>query len=111
MNNSGYEIIFFILNKGHIDEAMAAAHEAGATGGTIITGRGAATDEVVKRLGIAVQQEKEILMILASKEKRAGIMSAIGKAAGLNKPGKGIGFSLPVEDVTGLTPIGQTEKE
>lgn len=106
-----YEIIFFILNKGHIDEAMAAAREAGATGGTIITGRGAATDEVVKRLGVAVQQEKELLMILATVEKRKAIMSAISKAAGLNKPGCGIGFSLPVEDVTGINTFKKEDEE
>lgn len=111
MNTVKYEIIFFILNKGHVDEAMTAAREAGATGGTIITGRGAATDEVVKRLGVAVQQEKELLLILASIEKRTAIMQAISKAAGLSKPGCGIGFSLPVEDVTGITPFTSEGKE
>lgn len=106
-----YEAIFFILNKGHVDEAMAAAREAGATGGTVITARGAAApEEVLKTLGIAVQHEKEILLILSTAEKRSGIMSAISKAAGLNKPGCGIGFSLPVEDVTGITPFPQEKK-
>ena len=99
-----FEMIFFILNKGHIDEAMAAAREVGATGGTVITGHGSASPEFVeKSLGFAVQPEKEILMILTLKEKRSDIMSAIAKVAGLNKPGAGIGFSIPVEDVTGLS--------
>ena len=99
-----YEAIFFILNKGHVDEAMAAAREAGATGGTVITGRGVASPEaVLKTFGVAVQPEKEILLILTEKEKRSDIMSAISKVAGLDKPGCGIGFSLPAEDVTGIT--------
>lgn len=97
-----YELILFILNKGHIDEAMTAAREAGATGGTILTGRGSAPEEIEKAFGIPVQQEKELLMILAEKEKRSGIMSAISEKAGLNKPGCGIGFSMAVEDVTGI---------
>lgn len=110
--NEKYEAIFFILNKGHVDDAMAAAREVGATGGTIITGRGAATDEVVKQLGIAVKQEKELLLILTPSEKRTAIMSAIGKVAGLNKPGCGIGFSIPVEDVTGITiPVKEESTE
>lgn len=109
--NERYEIIFFILNKGHVDEAMAAAREAGATGGTIITGRGAAVPEDVERaIGITIQPEKELLLILAKAEKRSEIMSAISKAAGLNKPGCGIGFSLPAEDVTGLTPYASENK-
>ena len=107
-----FEIIFFILNKGHVDEAMAAARDAGATGGTIITGRSAAApEEVQKSLGITIQQEKELLLILAKTEKRTEIMSAISKAAGLNKPGCGIGFSMPAEDVTGITPFKKEQEE
>ncbi len=109
MEGNKYEAIFFILNKGHIDEAMSAAREAGATGGTTLTGRGTATaEEAVKKFGVVFWQEKEIVLIIAEKEKRTGIMSAISKVAGLNKPGCGIGFSLPVEDVIG---IGGTDIE
>ena len=104
MTERKYELIVFILNKGHVDEAMAAAREAGATGGTVLTAHGTATPEnTLKKLGIPVQQEKEMLIIIAAKEKRTDIMSAIGKAAGLNKPGCGIGFSVPVEDVAGIS--------
>lgn len=106
-----YEMIFFILNKGHVDEAMAAAREVGATGGTIITGRGAASDNIVKQLGVSVKQEKELLLILSTSEKRADIMSAISKVAGLNKPGCGIGFSIPVEDVTGISSFQKVQDE
>lgn len=110
MSKTKYEIIFFILNKGHVDEAMTAAREAGATGGTILTGKGSASPDTVKNTwGITVHQEKEILLILASNEKRSKIMSAISKVAGLDKPGCGIGFSLPAEDVTGITPFNSGE--
>ncbi|MBP5308468.1 MAG: P-II family nitrogen regulator [Clostridia bacterium] len=106
-----HEAIFFILNKGHVDEAMAAARDAGATGGTVITARGAASpEEALKIFGIAVQHEKEILLILSPADKRSEIMSAISKAAGLNKPGCGIGFSLPAEDVTGITPLAGKDR-
>ncbi len=108
--NEQFEMIFFILNKGHIDEAMAKAREAGATGGTVITAHGSAAPEFVeKSLGFAVQPEKEILMILSLKEKRSAIMSAISIVAGLNKPGAGIGFSIPVEDVTGLSAFNKED--
>jgi len=111
-NTNKFEVIFFVLNKGHEDEAMAAAREAGARGGTVITGRGSASPEaVVKALGISVHPEKEILMILTKQEQRSEIMSAISKVAGLNKPGGGIGFSLPVDDVTGITAFKTENKE
>lgn len=106
-----YEVIFFILNKGHVDEAMTAAREAGATGGTVITGRGSATEEISKAFGIDFRQEKEILLILCESRLRTDIMSAISKKAGLNKPGCGIGFSLPVEDVAGIGKTAPPENE
>ena len=99
-----YEAIFFILNKGHVDEAMEAARAAGATGGTIINGRGTADPgEIIKKFGISVQAEKELLLILAETKYKAAIMKAISLAAGLNKAGGGIGFSVPVEDTIGLS--------
>lgn len=99
-----HQAIFFVLNKGHVDEAMAAAREAGATGGTVLSARGVASaEEAEKRFGISIQQEKEILLILAPAEKCAEIMSAISKSAGLNTPGRGIGFTLPVDEVIGAS--------
>ncbi|MBO7378127.1 MAG: P-II family nitrogen regulator [Clostridia bacterium] len=99
-----YEAIFFILNKGYVDEAMEAARAAGARGGTIINGRGTADpEEMIRKLGISVQAEKELLLILAEKGDKTAIMKAISAAAGLNKAGGGIGFSVPVEDTVGLS--------
>ena len=82
---------------------MDAAREKGATGGTIVTARGTAAKELEKSFGFTVTQEKELILILTTKEKKNDIMTAICKSAGLNTQGKGITFSLPVDDVLGVS--------
>lgn len=101
--DNGYELIFTILNRGFSDLAMDSARSSGATGGTIITARGTGSKEVEKLFGITISQEKEIILILTPKEKRNDIMSAICKSAGLTTQGKGIAFSVPVNDVLGVS--------
>ena len=98
-----YEIIFTILNRGFSDLVMDSARASGATGGTIITARGTGAKEVQRLFGLTISQEKEIILILTTKDKRNDIMTAICHSAGLNTQGKGISFSLPVTDVLGVS--------
>ena len=81
---------------------MDAARELGARGGTVIRGRGTANAEAEKLYGIAIQPEKEIVMILVDSAIKNDILHALYKAVGLQTPGQGIAFAMPVEDVVGL---------
>ena len=81
---------------------MNTAHEAGASGGTVINARGQAHEGTVKFFGISVQDEKELILIMATREKRESIMRAVCEAHGLASKAQGIVFSLPVDNVTGL---------
>jgi nitrogen regulatory protein PII len=81
---------------------MAAAREAGATGGTVINARGNAHQGPVKFFGISVQDEKEIIIILSTRERKAPIMQAVSQAFGISSKAGGIIFSLPVDGVAGL---------
>ena len=95
---SGYELISIIVNSGYADDVMAAARKAGASGGTIINGRGTGTEEDVKFFGISLVPEKEILLIVASRDKVRGILDAVNTVPNLCKPGGGIVFNLNVEE-------------
>ena len=95
---SGYELINIIVNAGYADDVMTAARKAGATGGTILTGRGTGTEEDVKFFGISLVPEKEILMIVAARDKVQGILDAVNTVPNLCKPGGGIVFNLNVEE-------------
>ena len=97
------DLIVSIINQGYSDEFMNTARAAGATGGTVINARGQAHEGAVKFFGISIQDEKEIVIILTSREKKVPIMRAVCEAHGLNTHAQGIIFSLPVENVLGLS--------
>ena len=102
-NEFSHDLVLSIVNQGYSDELMNTARAAGATGGTIINARGQAHEGAVKFFGISVQDEKEIVIILTSREKKVPIMRAVCEAHGLNSKAQGIVFSLPVDDVLGLS--------
>lgn len=97
-----YELVVTIVNQGYSDQVMDAAKEVGATGGTVVHARGLGSQEATKFLGISIQEDKELVLILAKKENKKSIMENICKTTGLNSPGKGITFSLPVDEQMGL---------
>lgn len=97
-----YEVIMCIVNSGYSDEVMAAARECGARGGTIINARGTAKEDAEKRFNISIHPEKEIVMIIALEEIKDSILTAINQSVGLQTPGQGIVFSIPVSQAVGL---------
>lgn len=104
MNGFKHEVIFCIVNAGFSEAVMDAAKGAGARGGTILNARGTANKEAESLFHIAIQPEKEIIMILVSEEIKDDVLHALYQKAGLDTMGQGIAFSLPVDNVVGLTP-------
>ena len=98
-----YDMILTVMNQGHKDDVMAVAREAGATGGTVIHGRNVGLDEMKTFLGISIQPEKDVLLIVTKRENKPMIMKAINKAAGADTPSQGFIFSLPVNSIAGLS--------
>ncbi len=111
MKNFNHEVIFCIVNAGFSDAVMDAAKEFGAGGGTVIRARGTANTEAEKLFNIVVQPEKEVVMILVERAIRDDILHAVYRAVGLNTPGQGIAFSLPVDQVVGLSTPAKTEEK
>lgn len=107
MENSekGYELIFVIVNSGYVDLVMTAAKGQGATGGTVLNGRGTGNEAMEKFFGITIQPEKEIVLIIVPKEIKDNVLKAIYRDAGLESRGQGIAFSLPVDEVVGLSKL------
>lgn len=102
MSKYKHEVIFCIVNSGFTDDVMDAAREFGARGGTVIRARGTANAEAEKMFNIAIQPEKEIVMILVASSIKNDILRALYRKVGLKTPGQGIAFSMPVESVVGL---------
>ena len=109
-NKYTHEAILCIVNSGFSEAVMDSAKKAGARGGTVVNARGTAGKEAESFFGITVEEEKEIVIILAVKEKRDAILNALYEDVGLNSAGQGIAFSLPVDGVVGLTPVQQNNE-
>jgi len=97
-----YHLIITIVNSGYFEQVMEAAKAAGATGGTLVHARGLGSKEAVKYLGITIQPEKDLVLILTPQEKKLAIMESIVHEVGLNTAGMGICFSLPVNNALGF---------
>lgn len=104
MSNEKFQMINVIMNKGYAEDAMAAARKAGASGGTVLNGRGTAKEGDAKFFGVEIVPEKEMLIILAPTEKTAQIIEAINSLACFSKDGNGIIFTA---DATGFSLLGK----
>ena len=111
MSGYNHEVIFCIVNAGFSDVVMEAAKDAGARGGTILHGRGTANKEAESFFHIAIQPEKEVIMILVDSKIKDAVLHSLYQKAGLDTMGQGIAFALPVDNVVGLTPWKSVEKK
>ena len=105
-----HEVIFCIVNAGFSEAVMDAAREVGARGGTVLHASGTANIDAEKMFGITIEPEKDIVMILVQSDIRDAVLHALYNSVGLKTEGKGIAFSLPVQDVVGLTAFTPVEK-
>ena len=105
-----HEAIFCIVNSGYSELVMDAAKKLGARGGTVINARGTASKEAETFFNITIEPEKEIVMILVPTECKDDILHALYKEVGLDSPGQGIAFSLPVDSVVGIAPAEPQKK-
>ncbi len=103
--NKDINLIVAIVNRGYSDYVVEASKEAGAKGATIISGRGTGTsaNETDTFLGINVQPEREIVLILCLSKNKNKIMTELCKRSSFNQEGKGICFSLPVNNAVGVS--------
>ncbi|WP_179295367.1 P-II family nitrogen regulator [Bacillus sp. FJAT-45350] len=100
--NLSHKLLVTIVKKGNAKKVVKASKEAGAEGGTVIYGKGTGIHETKKFLGISVEPEKEMVLTLIPNEKVDTVLSAVEKAAKLDKPGSGVGFVLDVKRIAGI---------
>lgn len=102
-NKNNYELIVTIVTEGYSEKVMDCAKKAGAGGGTLIKGRSLATPNKKRQfLGFSIEPEKDVILIVANKNKKKDIMETITTNTGLKTNGGGIIFSLPITSAIGL---------
>ncbi len=99
--NKEHDLIIAVVGRGFSDYVVSAARDAGATGASIIYGRGT-SDYDKQVMGILLQPEREVVMILVKHEDRNKIMKEIVDKTSVIEEGRGLCFSMPVSKVCGL---------
>lgn len=102
MGTTKYTLIAATVDRGFGGDVMNTARAAGAGGGTIVHSRSIENEEATVFWGLSVQEEKEIVLILAEHEDKMAIMKAISEAHGMHSDAKGLVVSLPIDDVMGM---------
>lgn len=102
MTETKCAMIAVVVNQGYSEEVMNAARAAGAGGGTVLHSRRIGDEEALSFWGISVQEEKEIILIIAGAEDKLRIMKAISESCGIRSEAKGLVLSMPIDTVIGL---------
>ena len=106
-----HEVVFCIVNSGYAEAVMDSAREAGATGGTVLHASGTANPQAERFFGLSIEPSKDMVMILVDTTIKEKVLHNLYNDVGLQTAGQGIAFTLPVNDVVGLTPAPAKPKE
>ncbi|MEG1751886.1 MAG: hypothetical protein RR140_02310 [Clostridia bacterium] len=104
-----YDLIVTIAPMGHVQEIMDEARKMGAGGGTCFSARGAGAN-LQSFMGMSIDSQKEIILIVSQSENTAQITNAISNKLNFNDSRVGIVFTLPVDNVV-FPPQSKNEKE
>ena len=97
-----FKIVFAPVKTHKTDAIVDAAKEAGATGATIIGARGTGIHEAKTFFGLTLEDQTDIVLFLMEEHVVKEVLEAIESAGEFDKPGTGIAFVLPVEQVVGM---------
>lgn len=102
MAETKYSLIAVVVNQGYSENVMEAARSAGAGGGTVVPSRSIANEQAVGFWGMGIQNEKDIVLIVADNEDKLKIMQAIGEKCGIHSEAQGTVVSVPIDTVLGI---------
>lgn len=97
-----FKVILASVKSDITDKVVDAAKGTGATGATIIHARGTGIREAKTFFGLSLEAQTDIIMFLLEERLVSQVLETIGNVGEFDKPGTGIAFVLPVEQVIGL---------
>lgn len=97
-----FKVIIASVKNDITDTVVDAAKKAGATGATIIHARGTGIREAKTFFGLSLEAQTDIIMFLLEESLISNVLETIGKTGRFDKPGTGIAFVVPVDQVIGL---------
>jgi nitrogen regulatory protein PII len=58
-----------------------------------------------------IEPSKEIILIITTKEKIQALFEVVVEAARVREPGKGIAFTVPINNLCGITPFQANDED
>lgn len=105
-----YEAIVIIVERGKANAVVKKVTEAGAHGATIIYGRGSGEQVLSFFRSLQVEASKEILLIIADENNVQRLFEVAADAARVREKGKGIAFTVPIRNLTGISAPEDAQK-
>ena len=97
-----FKMILPSVKPDYTDRVVDAGQAVGATGATIIPARGTRIREAKTFFGLTLESQTDIVMFLLGSHLVKPVLEASRIAGEFHKPGTGIAFVLPVDEVIGL---------
>ena len=98
------KLITCVLQNGLAEEVLEAAKNCGAQGATVSHARGTGVRDRMGLIGVTIDEQKEVVRIVASKEQANRVFEAMYLAGDLDTPGKGIMYMSDLEHVATYIP-------
>ena len=100
-----FKLLLVFVEDDKTDTVMKAAREAGATGATIINNaRGEGIKKSKTFLGLSLETQRDVLLLLVEEHLSRYILETIGKVGEFDtSPGTGIAVQIDVEDAIGVS--------
>ena len=98
-----------IVDRGMAEDVMDIARKAGVKSGTIMHGRGTGAEFTTTLLGMEIEPEKEVVMILMPSDLVDNVVNALHQGLQMDISNK-ILFVEPIEDVRGLFDLHREDK-
>lgn len=106
---NNYSCILVIIDRGRSEECINVARKAGVRGGTVVHARGAGIPADFY-FPLFIEPQKDLVIILTQKEQTQATIKKLVTELGLEQPGVGILFELPVIRTSGLFENRGTER-
>ena len=97
-------MITCIVQARQAEKVVKAAQDVGAQGATVTYARGTGIRERMGLMGVAIDEQKEMIRIIVSQEQADRVFEAMYLAGDLDKPGMGIMFMNDLDRIATYIP-------
>lgn len=97
-----YQAIITIMDRGICGRAVEAVSKTGSHSGTLLKGRGSGLHEKQRILNMALEPEKDILLLISKEENIEELIDGIDKEIKITEPGNGLLVSMQVNRIHGM---------